>query len=155
MRERNVLMWNMFAQICSKWWNIFCERLKKYFAWKNYLGQLTGYDCLGAIIWWVTIWEVIIWWQLSRHQFSEGQFSWGDCLGNNYWGAIIWGGNCPGGGNYLGGNYPRCNCPRTIFGNNFLKNFTLFIRLNSWVLFQCDTCNWHSLIYFQGKRNFY
>ena len=32
---------------CSKWRNVFCERLVKYFDLKNYLGQSTGGNRLG------------------------------------------------------------------------------------------------------------
>ena len=87
----------MFAQICSKWENIFCKRLIKYFTWKNYLGQLTEGNCLrsnypGVINQETIIQAPIIWRQLS----------WGNYPGGNCPGAIIQWGNCPGD-----------NCPRT------------------------------------------
>ena len=68
----------------------FCERLIKYFAWKNYLGQSAGGSCLG-------IREAII-----QAPNVRGNFSGGHCLGSFIRGAIILGGNCPGD-----------NCPET------------------------------------------
>ena len=126
----------MFAQISLKSRKFFGERLMKYFAWKNYLGQLAGGNFLGKIIWRVTIWGLII--RVDNYpvaNWPEGSFPWGNCLmaiirgtimlgvvvwgrggaifpGAIVWGAIIWGqfsrGNCPG-NNYLVGN-----CPRTL-----------------------------------------
>ena len=85
MPERNVLKWNiMFGQICSKWRNIFCERLRKYFAWKSYLGKLTGGNDLGEDI------------------YLESNY-----LGSNYPSDNHPGANCPGdnssGGQLSGG----------------------------------------------------
>ena len=120
MHERNVLAQNENT--------FFCDRLIKYFAWKNYLGQSTGGNCLGSNYLEGNYPGVIVWGQLSRRQLSGGNFSGGYCLGCNYpegnypgrqlsWGAFVRGGNCSGGnylrGNCLGGNYPRGNCPRT------------------------------------------
>ena len=58
--------------------------LIKYFAWKNYLGQVTGSSCLGG-------------------NYFEDNYP-----GDNYPGTICNypGGNCPG-GNYPGENWPR------------------------------------------------
>ena len=63
----------------------------KYFAWKNYLAELTGGNP-GGIIWRVIIWgtviqapivgeyfwlEAIVWGQFSLGQLSRGQLSGG------------------------------------------------------------------------------
>ena len=49
---------------------------------KNYLEQLTGCNCLGAIPWRVIIWGVIM--RLSRKQLPGGSFS-----GGNYQGSTL------------------------------------------------------------------
>ena len=64
----------MFSQICSK-----CV---KYFAWKNYLGQLTEGDCLGVNYLQsnypgVIIWRIIIQVPISRAAILLEAIVWG------------------------------------------------------------------------------
>ena len=89
MHERNLLVWNMFAQICSKWRSTFCERLINL-AWKIIWG-----NCLGG-------------------NYLKGNYPWdnypgANCPGANFSRRNCLGDNCPG-GNYPGGNYPGGNC---------------------------------------------
>ena len=87
----------MFAQISLKSRKFFGERLMKYFAWKNYLGQLAGGNFLGKIIWRVTIWGLII--RVDNYpvaNWPEGSFPWGNCLvaiirGTIMLGVVVWG----------------------------------------------------------------
>ena len=85
---------------CSKWRNIFWERLIKYFAWKIYLGQSTGGNCLG-----VGTWRAIILGYLSRGQLSRCQLSGFSLSGGHCLETIIW-------GQLPGGDYPGGSCPR-------------------------------------------
>ena len=57
-----------------------CEKLIKYFAWKNYLGQSTGGNCLESNYVEVNYPGVI----------TRDQFFWGSLLGGQLsWGAIV------------------------------------------------------------------
>ena len=85
------MQWNItFAQI-------FCERLIN-FAWKNYLDQLAGCNCLGE--------------NYLKGNCPGRNYSW-----DNYPVAICPGANFPW-GNCLGGNCPGGNCPRTHLWNH-------------------------------------
>ena len=53
----------------------FCERLVKYFAWKNYLGQSAGGNCLVNI----------------RGKYPGGNYPGANCPGAVFRGAIVWG----------------------------------------------------------------
>ena len=87
MHERNLLPWNMFTQIFSKWRRIFCERLINI-SWKNHLQQLAAGNCLGAIIWGVIMRGVIILGTIILVPIAwEPYFFRGSCLAGNYsWG---------------------------------------------------------------------
>ena len=80
---------------CSKWKHIFCERLIKYFAWKNYLGQSTGGNCLGSNYLegnypGVIIRGAIIQTPIVRRQFFWRPLSWGQLSARQLsWGAIV------------------------------------------------------------------
>ena len=131
MHERNLLPWNMFTQISSKWRRIFCERLINI-SWKNHLQQLAAGNCLGAIIWGVIMRGVIILGTIILAPIAwEPYFFRGSCLAGNYsWGQSSGGAILlkeiglvavvrRGGGNSLWGSYPlgNChgnNCPRTL-----------------------------------------
>ena len=76
---------------CSKWRNIFWERLIKYFAWKIYLGQSTGGNCLGVGTWRAIILGYLSRGQLSRYQLSGFSLSGGHCLETIIWGQLSWG----------------------------------------------------------------
>ena len=65
---------------CSKWKHIVCEKLIKHFAWKNYLGQSTGRNCLESNYVEVNYPGVI----------ARDQFFWGSLFGGQLsWGAIV------------------------------------------------------------------
>ena len=92
-----------------------CSCLLKYFAWKNYLGQSTWGNCLGASYLENNYPGVIIRGTIIQTAIVRGEFFW-----RLFSGAIIWGGNYPGaiilGGNCLGGNFPGGQLP----GANFI-----------------------------------
>ena len=129
MHERNLLVWNiMFAQICSKWRNIFREGIIN-FAWKNYLGQLAVGNFWEAISWRVIIEGVIVRWTIIDAPIPRGPI---------FLGAIFLegGGNCPGGnypggqlsgGQLSGGNFTEWNCPRTQILPLSLRQFKIFL----------------------------
>ena len=119
---------------CSKWKHIFCETLIKYFAWKNYLEQSTGCNCLGSNYLEGNYPGVIIRGSIIQAPIVRGQLFWGTIV----WGTIIrgaiilggnfLGGNCLGGqlsggqlsrGQLSGGQLSGGNCPRTA--NNISK----------------------------------
>ena len=125
---------------CWKWRNIFCKRLIKYFAWKNYLGQSTrgnwggsyldgnypGVIIRGTIIqtpivrgqffWWPFL-RAIIWEAIILGTIAWGQWFWGSTVRGAivlraiFRGAIIRGQVY--GDNYLRGNYSGGNWPKT------------------------------------------
>ena len=66
---------------CSKWKHIFCERLIKYFAWKNYLEQSTGCNCLGSNYLEGNYPGVIIRGSIILVPIVRGQFFWGSLPG--------------------------------------------------------------------------
>ena len=85
---------------CSKWKHIFCETLIKYFAWKNYLEQSTGCNCLGSNYLEGNYPGVIIRGSIIQAPIVRGQFLWGPLSGGNYpgeqfsggqlsWGAVV------------------------------------------------------------------
>lgn len=99
MHERNALVWNiMFAQICLKWRNNFCERLK--FCLKEWFTQLVRGKCPGD--------------NYLKDSYPGSNYPW-----DNHSGA-----NCPvanfSRGNYLGGNYLEVIVRRkVILGGNW------------------------------------
>ena len=126
MHERNLLVWNiMFAQICSKWRNIFREGIIN-FAWKNYLGQLAVGNFWEAISWRVIIEGVIVRWTIIDAPIPRGpiflgaivrgQFSRGG--GAIVQGAITLGDNCLGG-----------NCPGAIFQSEIVLEPKFYLYL--------------------------
>ena len=62
----------------------FCERLIKYFAWKNYLGQSAGGNCLGSNYLEGNYPGVIILGAIIQAPIVRGNFS-----GTIVWGAIV------------------------------------------------------------------
>ena len=74
--------------------------LIKYFTWKNYLGQSTWGNCLGASYLEDNYPGVIIRGTIIQTTIVRGQFFW-----RPFSGAIIWGGQLSG-GNYSGGELP-------------------------------------------------
>ena len=74
--------------------------LIKYFTWKNYLGQSTWGNCLGASYLEDNYPGVIIRGTIIQTTIVRGQFFW-----RPFSGAIIWGGNYPG-AIILGGELP-------------------------------------------------
>ena len=152
----------------SKWKHIFCERFIKYFAWKNYLGQSTGGNCLGVNFLEGNYPGVIIQGgQLFRCQLFGSNFSGGHCLGGNCPGGAIVRGQFSGESNCPEGNYPRGNYPGSIYpgGNSscsidesiIVKReiryfrclnkylFSLIIRIwmsHCWVAFLEDSRSW-------------
>ena len=117
---------------CSKWKHIFYETLIKYFAWKNYLEQSTGCNCLGSNYLEGNYPGVIIRGSIILAPIVRGQFFWGPLSGGPLswgqlsWGTIVLGGSCPG-GNYPGGNCSGGNCPRTLKNIHQHKLFVLVI----------------------------
>ena len=71
----------------------------KYFAWKNYLWQSTGGNCLGSNYLEGNYHGVIIWGVITQVPIVQGQLFWRPLSGGER------------GGNYPEGNYPGGNCP--------------------------------------------
>ena len=84
-----IVIYNYQSNKCMKEMlllNIFCESLIKYFAWKNYLGQSTGGNCLGRG---GITWRVIIQGTIIQVPIVRGQFFWVPFSGGNYPEAIV------------------------------------------------------------------